>query len=354
MVCHTMQRGSLQACHFSKLLGVRQHIRSKHSRYGILDVNLCIPQPSICENFLRRKAPGDDLRARAHYEALRISCDRAPRVRAELEWPRLDVADDLRHAFAVEGQVSGEQGVQDDSAAPHVALLIVGGFAEDLGSHVVRGSADCLQVGLPGCESTCQAEVNQLDRALGEGSAVLLDQEILEFEVTVHQALAMHVVHRLHDLHENVPCLRFAADPPLLRHSCQEFAAPAQFHDDADLSLLHEPLVDPDNVRMVQGCMDLHLSIQLGGVGHIICVHDLEHAFSVAVPASCQAHGPEAALPEHFAYLVAICHAPVWRVHHEAPPRPQLRRVPRPRCRQELAQACDASATRGGGHRRKA
>mmetsp|Transcript_100528 Transcript_100528/g.252013 ORF Transcript_100528/g.252013 Transcript_100528/m.252013 type:complete len:243 (+) Transcript_100528:1055-1783(+) len=242
-----------------------------------------------------------------------------------MERPRLDIADDLRHSVALEGRVPGEQGVQDDSATPHVALLIVGGSAEYLGSHVVRGSADCLQVGLPGCESTCQAEVNQLDRALGEGSAVLLDQEILEFEVTVHQALAMHVVHRLHDLHENVPCLRFAADPPLLRHSCQEFAAPAQFHDDADLSLLHEPLVDPDNVRMVQGCMDLHLLIKLRGVGHNVSVHDLDHAFSVALPASCQAHGPEAALPEHLANLVTVGHAPVWRVFHEPPPSPQLR-----------------------------
>mmetsp|Transcript_4032 Transcript_4032/g.10644 ORF Transcript_4032/g.10644 Transcript_4032/m.10644 type:complete len:228 (+) Transcript_4032:509-1192(+) len=225
---------------------------------------------------------------------------------AEADWLGLQVLNKLIQVLTAKRQLTREQEIEDDPATPHIALLRVGASPEYLGSHAVRSAANCLKAGLSGCESTCQAEVNQLDRALRQGSLMLLHQQVIQFQISVSHALTMHVTHRLHDLLEDVPCLPIAEYAGISLQGVCQVTAITHLHDESKLPLLREYLVHPGDVWMVHFRMDLGLTVQQDKIKPGRRIDDLERILPSTMPASSRADNPESTSPEHFADLVAV------------------------------------------------
>jgi hypothetical protein len=117
--------------------------------------------------------------------------------------PLFDLCMQLRHALVVKRHFTTYQNVQDDAETPHV----------DLGPRVllrlqefwrskVQTPAKCLELA-PGREKIAQAEVDDLDVAR------LADENVLDLEVAVDDAVAMAVVERTGDLAGELASLLF-------------------------------------------------------------------------------------------------------------------------------------------------
>ena len=66
-----------------------------------------------------------------------------PAVSFEAVFTCLDLLDDLRVCITVEGRLTTEKDVKDDTHAPNITLLTVGA-CNNLRSHVVRGTEDAM------------------------------------------------------------------------------------------------------------------------------------------------------------------------------------------------------------------
>ena len=100
----------------------------------------------------------------------------------------------LRHALVVKGHLSAYQDVQDNAKAPDVYLGsgILPGL-QQLGGGKVETATERLKKA-SGREQIAEAEVNDLD------ITSFADQNVLDFEIAMHNAVAMTVIQGTGDL----------------------------------------------------------------------------------------------------------------------------------------------------------
>ena len=97
----------------------------------------------------------------------------------------------------VEGQAAGEEGVEDDAAAPRVGeAAVVGHAADDLGGGVVRGAAGGEEGG--GAHEAGHAKVGDLEGEVGG------EQQVLGLEVAVADVVRVAVVEAFQQLVEEL------------------------------------------------------------------------------------------------------------------------------------------------------
>lgn len=95
------------------------------------------------------------------------------------------------HSLPEEGRGSGEQHVAQHAQRPHVALVVVVAV-QDLRGRVVTG-AHFLCKAFAHADMLGQTEVDQDQRGVG---VVVLEQEVLELQVSVHNPVFVQIVNR--------------------------------------------------------------------------------------------------------------------------------------------------------------
>ena len=106
----------------------------------------------------------------------------------------LDLGMQLRHALVIEGHLATDQDVQDDTKTPDVDLGTgVLSSLEQLGRSEVQAATEGLEV-TTGGEQVTQAKVDDLDIAR------LADEDVLDLQISVDDAVAMTVVEGAGDL----------------------------------------------------------------------------------------------------------------------------------------------------------
>mmetsp|Transcript_33795 Transcript_33795/g.84808 ORF Transcript_33795/g.84808 Transcript_33795/m.84808 type:complete len:301 (+) Transcript_33795:122-1024(+) len=106
-----------------------------------------------------------------------------------------DHLEELADVIAGEGRIAREQNVGDHTHRPHVHRLAIWFFLQDLGSHIAGRSAGGLQLHHI-VKDLGQTEIGQLQVQL----VLLFEEDVLRFDVTVHDVDVVQVVHGLADL----------------------------------------------------------------------------------------------------------------------------------------------------------
>jgi len=99
-----------------------------------------------------------------------------------------DLGVQLRHALIVEGHLTTHQHIEDDAKAPDIDLgprVLLG--LQQLGGGKVQAATECLEQALRR-EEVAQTKINDLDITR------LTDQDILDLQVSVDDAVAVAVV----------------------------------------------------------------------------------------------------------------------------------------------------------------
>ena len=151
--------------------------------------------------------------------------------------------------FTVEGRLQGGHFVQEASEWPDVRFEIVARLLESLWRHVVRCTDQRVDRHGLGAEEAAQAQVAQLDDALG------CEEHVGRLDVSVHNSLAVHVIQGATELHEKTP------DGPLrqqlmttlaLDEKMTEITGVGQLQNDLQLAIFHKRLDVAHHVRMIQ------------------------------------------------------------------------------------------------------
>mmetsp|Transcript_31002 Transcript_31002/g.96461 ORF Transcript_31002/g.96461 Transcript_31002/m.96461 type:complete len:220 (+) Transcript_31002:761-1420(+) len=186
------------------------------------------------------------------------ACGRDPRpaVLPHVVLPRPDGADLLPLGGAAERHVADKEDEDDDAQTPEVALGGVA-LAEDLRGHVGEGAAAQLhlRVLLP---DLAEPEVDELQ----EVGVLPLVEEVLQFQVPVHDPAAVDVVHGQQHLPGGAGRVLLREDLPL-RHAVEQLAALHALHDQAERLLVLVDVHEPGHVRVVHAQEDLGLRHQL-------------------------------------------------------------------------------------------
>lgn len=98
------------------------------------------------------------------------------------------------HALVIKRHFAAYQNIEDDAETPHVNLWSgVGSCLKELWGGKVETATKCLQM-TAGCEEVAETKVDNLD------IAGLADEDVLDFEIAVDDAVAMAVVECAGDL----------------------------------------------------------------------------------------------------------------------------------------------------------
>mmetsp|Transcript_88532 Transcript_88532/g.275055 ORF Transcript_88532/g.275055 Transcript_88532/m.275055 type:complete len:319 (-) Transcript_88532:3-959(-) len=188
------------------------------------------------------------------------ACGRDPRpaVLPHVVLPRPDGADLLPLGGAAERHVADKEDEDDDAQTPEVALGGVA-LAEDLRGHVGEGAAAQLhlRVLLP---DLAEPEVDELQ----EVGVLPLVEEVLQFQVPVHDPAAVDVVHGQQHLPGGVGRVPLL-EPLLLLNAVKELAARHALHDECQFGVALVDGEQPADVRVVQLLYELDLGLPLLG-----------------------------------------------------------------------------------------
>jgi hypothetical protein len=167
----------------------------------------------------------------------------------------LDLAVEEGDAFLAEGEVADEEGVEDDSAAPHVdgsALVLL--LADDLGRGVVGRPAGSLEQ--PSVlHKVGESEVDDLHHPC------CVDEDVLGFEVAVGDEVGVGVADALNHLSEEE--LHFVVRNLVVLHVVEQLSALRQLHHHEDIVRRVQNLVQLDYVGVTDELQDFYLPFHL-------------------------------------------------------------------------------------------
>mmetsp|Transcript_104961 Transcript_104961/g.282133 ORF Transcript_104961/g.282133 Transcript_104961/m.282133 type:complete len:426 (+) Transcript_104961:327-1604(+) len=163
-----------------------------------------------------------------------------------------------------EGELPGHEVVDTDTEAPEVRHRRVAFAQQRFRRHVVHGAPLLEELAVD--DALGDAEVDDL-QGIAFDRPLVLEQKVLGFQVSVADALAVHVVHGTEDLLHDDGGLSLGEVAQLL-YSVEELAAIAELQDKIDVPRVLKALVQPINVRVVQPHNDFDLALQPLFVSH--------------------------------------------------------------------------------------
>mmetsp|Transcript_97688 Transcript_97688/g.262491 ORF Transcript_97688/g.262491 Transcript_97688/m.262491 type:complete len:433 (-) Transcript_97688:104-1402(-) len=190
-----------------------------------------------------------------------------------------DLPHDLDIAPATEGFGARQQNVHHDAGAPQVALAAILA-PKDFRGDVVRGAQNRAERLLLAAGPR-RAEVDELQDVVRQGTPGL-QQEVLGLHVAVDDVRAVQVRERPEGILHNGRGLGLAE--ALLRRgpqSVEELTPLAELHDEKDLLVALEGLMEPDDVGMVKLLHDGHLLLEVCDIDQKL-LHDLLHGSHLA------------------------------------------------------------------------
>lgn len=114
-----------------------------------------------------------------------------------------DTLNDCLIRGTIEGRLTREQDVKDDTNAPNVTLFAVGA-RDDFWGDIVRRAEDTMH-GMVVIDSTRGAKVDQLDDCV----VLVLKVDVLRLNVTVNDTVLVQVVDGGDELLDHIGCLHF-------------------------------------------------------------------------------------------------------------------------------------------------
>lgn len=219
-------------------------------------------------------------------------------VGRELVLARLDLPEQVALVLREERQLADDHDEEDDAARPDVGrLALVRLLLREVGAHVLGRAALHRQL-LILRAARREPEINDLDVVV----SLLVDQNIVELQVSVDDVEAVHVSHSADDLLENMSCLRLREPQqrlPLLQ-AVEEVLAVAELHDEMHMRPGVDDFVEAHYVRVAQVCQDEDFSMkrQLRVLLlQILLLIDLERDHVARLPVDAPLDNGEGALP---------------------------------------------------------
>ena len=163
----------------------------------------------------------------------------------EVERALAHLLHDILVGLPIERGHSREKNICDDTTGPNVALLVVV-FVEDLGGDVVRRAELLVEVTV-GVVDERGAEVDDLDLVK---LFVLLEQDVLRFQVTMHDVGLVAVVDAGEDLFHEDSSIALA-ELTTLEDLIEKLTTFADLGDQVIALLILEELVHLDDVRVI-------------------------------------------------------------------------------------------------------
>mmetsp|Transcript_24368 Transcript_24368/g.82161 ORF Transcript_24368/g.82161 Transcript_24368/m.82161 type:complete len:514 (+) Transcript_24368:1409-2950(+) len=209
--------------------------------------------------------------------------------------PGTDAAEDFGVAVAVKGRVATEEDVGDAADGPQVAGKRVVAL-QHLGRNVVRRAHERVHDALAGLLRRREAKVDDLEHGVGSWR---LEKEVLRLQVSVANAVAVAVRHRLQDLLHDARRVVLAVvalfRSRLLDDGVKELAAAAELRHDEDVVRVLKDVVDSDDVRVLHRLEDVDLARKRLGVGDALLRNRLAGADFLGRSVRALAHDAEMA-----------------------------------------------------------
>mmetsp|Transcript_462 Transcript_462/g.1694 ORF Transcript_462/g.1694 Transcript_462/m.1694 type:complete len:352 (+) Transcript_462:415-1470(+) len=159
--------------------------------------------------------------------------------------------------IVIKREASAEEDKNNDAQRPAVYRLGVGAALQHLGGQIPPGAEEAR--GVLAMHALAEAEVDQLEVVLGAAGG---QQQVLRLEVPVDDVLRVHVGHGRDDLLGQA--LRLVLPELPARHDeVEELSAAHELHDNVQLGLGLDDLLQLDDVRVAQALEDVDLVVEL-------------------------------------------------------------------------------------------
>lgn len=162
-----------------------------------------------------------------------------------------DLVPDILICLTIEWELESQQGMKYDTKRPAVDFTVkLLSFIKQFWSHV-RYAPTGVRAGFQQLLCGAQAEVWYADVRDLHGSLVVVDEDIVEFEVTVHDTIIVAVLDPCHNLFEDL--FNFLLAKRLLKLlQIIKYGSLHQRQDNYDIFFAFEDIDAPENVRMTQ------------------------------------------------------------------------------------------------------
>ena len=195
-------------------------------------------------------------------DVLGLWADRVPDVAFKREVTFSDSSNDLLIGLTVEGRLSAEQDVKDDTDAPDIALFSVGTL-DDFRSEIVGGTKDTVH-GVLVVDAARGTEIDKFDDLV----MLVLEVDVLRLDITVHNAALMQIVDSAKKLTNHVSSLDFT-ELHVHGDALVESAAVHHLIDEVHLLAVFVHLDNLSNVRMVKLLQQFNLFEQLAPLAEL-------------------------------------------------------------------------------------
>jgi len=188
-----------------------------------------------------------------------------------------DRKQDLIVVLAVEGGITTQQNVKDDTSRPDIALFVILSL-KNFGGNVIRCSDLCLEfmrasaskflafdillVSSRVHELLRQTKIDHLDGSIRLFAHV---KEILGLQISMADVFLVEVEQSPNDLFKNGSCFIFA-EMTLLYDSVEQLTTITNFHNQINIHFVFKGLIKLDNIGMIDISEDINLNLELFGV----------------------------------------------------------------------------------------
>mmetsp|Transcript_8889 Transcript_8889/g.22400 ORF Transcript_8889/g.22400 Transcript_8889/m.22400 type:complete len:241 (-) Transcript_8889:309-1031(-) len=183
----------------------------------------------------------------------------------ERKVPQAHLRKDLGVGFSKERRVAAEQNVHDDSDAPQITELIVLS-SKHLRCNIIWSTCLCRQH-LISLELAREAKVNDLKQVFFN-RFLCHEEEIFRFQVAVAHVVLMHVIDGADDLLHKHGGLHLS-EMACLNDPVEQLASNSELHDQVDVAVVIETLIQLDDVGVVHHLHDVNLLLEAIQVLHL-------------------------------------------------------------------------------------
>jgi hypothetical protein len=209
----------------------------------------------------------------------------------------------LAHVGGLERHCTEQHGVEHDSGTPHIGLEAAVAFAlEHFGCDVSRCTTLFMLYLILALNKFAHAKVTDLDIALRS------EQDVVQFDVSMEHALAVHVHQALDQLAEDVLREVFL-ELPSSTDIRQQVAAAADFHDVDGVRVRVEALVQAHDVLVagaLQNVVLLHDLFEGALIRHVSLVDGFQRNELASEAVDGQVHLTKRSFAYHFADFVVV------------------------------------------------
>ena len=208
-----------------------------------------------------------------------------------------------------EGRLTRHQDECDDTDGPHIDFVVVLDLLHQLGRHVKR-TTEGQVLHLVWLKPRGESKIGQFDRkVIAVAVSVLLNQNVLRLQVTVHDVLQVHAVECEEQLVDDVSYLCLRKTATFRCHFLEKVATCDNLHDDIVVPFVFHELKDTSDVGVFGGLEHLKLvlvQVDVDVVHQGLLLDDLDRTRGVRLPMLSEFDTAEGPRSDLFGDLVVL------------------------------------------------